>query len=49
MYLLGLTGLVKERELVVAVQSEKESERSGVAVQSNAWRLNLFLTELYQC
>lgn len=38
---------ISEEELVVAALSENERRR-GV-VQSNAWRLNLFLTELHQC
>lgn len=30
-------------------ESEKQRKRRGVAVQSDAWRLNLFLTEQHQC
>lgn len=38
-----------ERVSSSSSEGEKKRERRGVAVQSNAWRLNLFLTELHQC
>lgn len=48
-------GGVGEREKKIerisrsSAESENARERRGVAVQSDAWRLNLFLTELHQC
>lgn len=43
----GITERARARRS--STESEKERAGRGVTVQSDAWRLNLFLTELHQC